>query len=64
MRILVDGKKEEEEKKKNSDSDSKRRLRFEVGSVNSAEEFGREEFADALRGVVGEGMVEGRNSGK
>lgn len=63
MRILVDGKKEEE-KKKNSDSYSKRRLRFEVGSVNSAEEFGREEFADALRGVVGEGMVEVRNLGE
>lgn len=65
LRMLVDGKKEEEEKKKkNSDSDSKRRLRFEVGSVNSAEEFGREEFANALRGVVGERMVEVRNSGK
>lgn len=63
MRILVDGK-EKEEKKKNSDSCSKKRLRFEVGSVNSAEDFGREEFADVLRGVVGEGMVEGRNSGK
>lgn len=62
--MLVDGKEEEEEKKKNSDSYSKRRLRFEVGSVNAAEEFGREEFADVLRGVVGEGMVEGRNSGK
>lgn len=64
LRILVDGKKEEEEKKKNSDSYSKKRLRFEVGSVNSAEEFGREEFADVLRGVVGERMVEVRNSGK
>lgn len=64
LRILVDGKKEEEEKKKNSESYSKRRLRFEVGSVNAAEEFGREEFADALRGVIGEGMVEGRNLGK
>lgn len=65
LRILVDGNEEEEKKKKkNSCSCSKRRLRFEVGSVNSAEEFGREEFADALRGVVGEGMVEGRNSGK
>lgn len=62
LRMLVDGK--EEEKEKNSDSYSKRRLRFEVGSVNSAEEFGREEFADALRGVVGEGMVEVRNLGK
>lgn len=61
LRILVDGKQEE---KKNSDSYSKRRLRFEVGSVNAAEEFGREEFADALRGVIGEGMVEVRNSGK
>lgn len=61
--MLVDGK-EEEEKKKNSDSYSKR-LRFEVGSVNSAEEFGREEFADVLRGVVGEeGMVEVQNLGK
>lgn len=60
--MLVDGK--EKKEKKNSDSYSKRRLRFEVGSVNSAEEFGREEFADALRGVVGEGMVEGRNLGK
>lgn len=65
LRMLVDGKEKEKEKKKNSDSYSKRRLRFEVGSVNSAEEFGREEFADALRGVVGEeGMVEGRNLGK
>lgn len=63
LRMLVDGK-EEEEKKKSSDSYSKKRLRFEVGSVNSAEEFGREEFADALRGVVGERMVEVRNSGK
>ncbi|KAL9536275.1 hypothetical protein SMMN14_01755 [Sphaerulina musiva] len=62
LRILVDGK--EKEKEKNSDSYSKRRLRFEVGSVNAAEEFGREEFADALRGVIGEGMVEVRNSGK
>lgn len=62
LRMLVDGKEREKEKKKNSDS--KRRLRFEVGSVNSAEEFGREEFADALRRVVGEGMVEVRNSGK
>lgn len=61
LRILVDGK--EEEKKKNSYSYSKR-LKFEVGSVNSAEEFGREEFADVLRGVVGEGMVEVRNLGK
>lgn len=63
LRILVDGKKEEE-KKKNSDSYSKRRLRFEVGSVNYAEEFGREEFADVLRGVIGEGMVEVRNLGE
>lgn len=61
--MLVDGK-EEEEKKKSSYSYSKRRLRFEVGSVNSAEEFGREEFADVLRGVVGERMVEVRNSDK
>lgn len=64
LRILVDGEEEEKKKKNNSDSYSKRRLRFEVGSVNYAEEFGREEFADALRGVVGERMVEGRNSGK
>lgn len=63
LRILVDGK-EEEEEKKNSDSYSKKRLRFEVGSVNAAEEFGQEEFADVLRGVVGEGMVEVRNLGK
>lgn len=62
--MLVDGKEEEKEKKKNFDSYSKRRLRFEVGSVNSAEEFGREEFADVLRGVVGESMVEVRNLGK
>lgn len=60
--MLVDGKEEEKEKEKNSYS--KRRLRFEVGSVNSAEEFGREEFADVLRGVIGEGMVEVRNLGK
>lgn len=60
--MLADGK--EEEEKKDSDSYSKKRLRFEVGSVNAAEEFGREEFADVLRGVVGEGMVEVRNSGK
>lgn len=58
--MLVDGKEEEEKK----NSYSKRRLRFEVGSVNAAEEFGREEFADALRGVIGEGMVEVRSSGK
>lgn len=64
LRMLVDGKEKEKEKKKNSDSYSKRRLRFEVGSVNSAEEFGREEFADVLRGVIGERMVEVRNSGK
>lgn len=63
LRILADGKEKEKEKEKNSDSYSKR-LRFEVGSVNSAEEFGREEFADALRGVVGERMVEVRNLGK
>lgn len=62
--MLVDGKEEEKEKKESSYSYSKRRLRFEVGSVNSAEEFGREEFADVLRGVIGERMVEGRNSGK
>lgn len=62
--MLVDGK-EKEKEKNNSYSYSKRRLRFEVGSVNSAEEFGREEFADALRGVVGEErMVEVRNLGK
>lgn len=60
LRILVDG--QEEEKKTNSYS--KKRLRFEVGSVNSAEDFGREEFADALRGVIGEGMVEVRNLGE
>lgn len=60
LRMLVDGKKEKE----SSYSYSKRRLRFEVGSVNAAEEFGQEEFADALRGVVGEGMVEVRNLGK
>lgn len=60
LRILVDG--QEEEKKTNSYS--KRRLRFEVGSVNYAEEFGQEEFADALRRVIGEGMVEVRNLGK
>lgn len=59
LRMLVDGKEEEK------NSYSKRRLRFEVGSVNAAEEFGREEFADALRRVVGEeGMVEVRNLGK
>lgn len=64
--MLVDGKEKEKEKKeKKKNSYSKRRLRFEVGSVNSAEEFGREEFADALRRVVGEeGMVEVRNLGK
>lgn len=62
--MLADGKEKEKEKKKNSDFYSKRRLRFEVGSVNSAEEFGREEFADALRRVVGERMVEVRNLGK
>lgn len=63
LRMLVDGK-EEEKEKNNSYSYSKRRLRFEVGSVNSAEEFGREEFADALRRIVGERMVEVRNLGK
>lgn len=63
LRILADGKEKEKKKKKNSYSCSKR-LRFEVGSVNSAEEFGREEFADALRRVVGERMVEVRNLGK
>lgn len=62
--MLADGKEKEKEKKKNSDSYSKRRLRFEVGSVNAAEEFGREEFANALRRVVGERMVEVRNLGE
>lgn len=61
LRMLVDGKEKEKKKKKHSYS---KRLRFEVGSVNSAEEFGREEFADALRRVVGERMVEVRNLGK